>query len=145
MKGILATTAIAVGLSAGQANAACVHQDIGGTWEFYGDISVPFLPFEQALRCTVHIDPLTGAIGHGSPCASSGIGGGAVTHGTVDLGNAVLVDPENCTFHINFHALAGRILIVNAPHATMSLSKELVAGLVGVDMGGSTFSMVKIR
>ena len=145
MKAVLAATTIAVGLLAGQANAFCTHHDIGGTWEFYGDISSPSLSFEQALRCTVHINQLTGDIAQGSPCASSSIGGGAVTHGTVLSGNAALVSLENCTFHISVHVNAGRILEVNAPHATMSLSKEMVAGLVGVDMGGSTFTMVKIR
>jgi len=145
MKGILAATAIAVGLSGGHANAACTQEDIGGTWEFYGDISSPFLPFDQALRCTVHIEKTTGTMAASSPCASSGIGGGTLTPGTVASGTATLGDAENCTFNIAFHAVIGRIIPVSVQHATMSLSKDVVAGLVRADMGGSTFTMVKIR
>jgi hypothetical protein len=146
MKTILAAAAIAVGLSAGQTNATCTQHDIGGTWEFYGDASGPLFSFDQALRCILHVNKLTGAIEQSSSCAAAGIGGGVSAPGTINSGTATLTGTENCTFNLSFHTnINGRILPVSAAHATMSLNKDLVAGLVSVEMGGTTFTMVKIR
>src|ERR1700733_11465541 len=147
MKTILAATAIAVGLSAGQANATCTQLDAGGTWEFYADISTPLLPSDQALRCTMHVEKLSGTIAPKSPCASTAFfSGGVASSSEFGGGTILLKDADNCTFGISFQVdPTGRNLSVSVAHATMSLNKDVVAGLVSAAMGGSTFTMVKIR
>jgi hypothetical protein len=153
MKTILAI-AIAGSLAAGQAHAHCNQVDIGGTWEFYGDTTGKNAQSPTyALRCTLHIDPLTGAMAANSDCESTptyGLGGSQ--HGPLlSGGSATLMEPSNCTFTLRFTAATGLLNIrVQALHATLTPSKEVVVGLMGDalsrgDGGGSTFTMARVR
>lgn len=152
MKAILAATAIAAGFSAPQAHALCTQADIGGTWEFYGDVYSATSQFSTyALRCTLHIDKASGQVATGSACESTAVNGQSVHDGTVTFGNILIAAPDNCTFDLRFSSNAGVVGIgVQSLHATMSPSKEIVVGMLGARLhtstrGGSIFTMVKIR
>jgi hypothetical protein len=152
MNKIIAAAAVAAGISAGPAHAVCTQADIGGTWEFYGDVYSATKQFSSyALRCTLHIDKTSGHVATESACESTAVNGQSVHRGNVTFGNILITDPDNCTFSVRFGSNAGIVSVgIQSLFATMAPSKEIVAGMLGDNLntnnrGGSIFTMVKIH
>jgi hypothetical protein len=152
MSKIIVATAVAIGLSVGQAQAMCTQADIGGTWGFYGDLYTANQVSALALSCTLHIDKTSGVVATDSPCESTAVtnpGG----YGTVTSGTFTLQEPDNCTFNFRFSTNAtngGLGLSVEVRRSTLSENKQVLAGMLSRlpfarGGSGSIVTMIKIR